>query len=405
MPQPTLGKLETLSLRELWRNEERDFTPWLVQNIDQLSELLGVQIIVEQAEKRVGRYERDILGRTENGSIVIVENQLEGTDHTHLGQLLTYAAGLDAAIVVWVAPEVCDEHRRAIEWLNNKIVDEVSFFLVRPEVFSISGSPPAVRFNLEAAPSKFSRHLRGTTQSPWRDFLRDFWEDLCPYLAAHGDGWAQGRAAMSENYLYSTVGKSGVSVGVDFNKSLSRIFVRIWLEGDTAERQTVKSRFDLLAGYRSSIEPEFLDEDLPLFWERRDDKNCSTVFVARSYDWDNILEATPEREALFLWIARNLTAFRKIAIDYLVDGRTQSENFSDSVDKSLNAEPAVHFEGELSDESEHAPMLANEVANRMSDDLAEIQAFKLGFTEDQVAKLIRHPSRTTDLNPGQDDSQ
>ena len=100
MPQPTLGKLETINLRELWKHEELDFTPWLAQNIDQLSEILGVQITVEQTEKRVGSYELDIFGRAEDNAIVIVENQLEATDHAHLGQLLTYAAGLDAAIIV-----------------------------------------------------------------------------------------------------------------------------------------------------------------------------------------------------------------------------------------------------------------------------------------------------------------
>ena len=318
MPQPTLGKLETINLRELWKHEELDFTPWLAQNIDQLSEILGVQITVEQTEKRVGSYELDIFGRAENNAIVIVENQLESTDHTHLGQLLTYAAGLDAAIIVWVAPEVCDEHRRAIEWLNNKTVDEVSFFLVRPEALSINGSPPAVRFNLEAAPSQFSRRLRGATQSensPWRDFCRNFWEDLYSYFAAHCPSWAQKRSVTSEYYIHWTVGKSGVSVNVTLNKATSRISVSIWLESEAAKRQ-----FDLLVGNQANIEAEFGAENL--HWDRRDDKKSCGVFVDRPYDKDKISDATPDREALFSWIEGNVTKFRNIAKRYLVDGQS-----------------------------------------------------------------------------------
>ena len=120
MPQPQLGKIQVLSARDLWKHEERDFTPWLAQNIDQLSALIGVPIVIDQTEHRVGAYELDILGRVEeNDAVVIIENQLSATDHTHLGQLIAYAAGLEAAIVIWIATEIRDEHRAVIEWLNS----------------------------------------------------------------------------------------------------------------------------------------------------------------------------------------------------------------------------------------------------------------------------------------------
>jgi hypothetical protein len=232
MLQPTPGKIEIVNLRNIWKSEERDFTPWLSENIDQLSALLGLQITVEQTEKRVGSYELDIFGRTDNDAIVIVENQLEATDHTHLGQLLTYAAVLDAAIIVWVATEVRDEHRRAIEWLNTKTVDEISFFLVRPEAFSINGSPPAVRLNLEVPGN-----------SSWREFLRKFWEDLYPYLVAHGHPWAQGRSATTDCYISSNVGKSGVTV------QAGRVTVR------TAGRLRPRQVKALLYGWHASCKP------------------------------------------------------------------------------------------------------------------------------------------------------
>jgi hypothetical protein len=319
MPQPALGKLTTINIRDLWEKEERDFTPWLAENIDQLSELLGIPISVEKNEKRVGRYELDIFGRggLDKAKIVIIENQLEPTDHTHLGQLLTYAAGLDAAIIVWVAPEVRDEHRRAIEWLNDKTVNEISFFLVRPEALSINNSPPAVRLNLEAGPNGFVDGLGDGKhpESPWQKFLRTFWGDLYPYLAAHGHSWAQGRSATSEKAIYSTVGKAGVYVYVSLNRAQSRAFVSIWLESDLAKEQ-----FDALVGNKATIEAEFSGQRLS--WDRADDRVASSVYVERPYDKDKISEATTEREALFSWIAENLTKFRNIAKKYLVEKHT-----------------------------------------------------------------------------------
>jgi len=205
MPQPTLGKLETKKPPQLFENEERDFTPWLAQNIDQLSELLGMPIFVEKTEKRVESYELDIFARGPDNVVVIIENQLEKTDHTHLGQLLTYAAGLDAAIIVWVAPEVRDEHRRAIEWLNDKTGDEISFFLVRPEALSINGSAPAIKLNLEAKPSGFVRVfvLQRNRRKVRTASSCGSLGDLYPYLATHGHPWAQGRETRGEKlYLF-----------------------------------------------------------------------------------------------------------------------------------------------------------------------------------------------------------
>jgi len=217
-----------------------------------------------------------------------------------------------------VAPEVRDEHRRAIEWLNNKTIDEVSFFLVRPEALSINGSPPALRFNPEAAPSQFSRRLRGATQSensPWRDFCRNSWEDLYSYFAALGHSWAQKRSVTSGHYIYWTVGKSGVTVNVTLDKATSRISVSICLESEAAKRQ-----FDVLVGNQANIEADFGAENL--HWERRDEKKWSSVFVDHPYDRDKISEATPDREALFSWIEGNVTKFRNIAKRYLVDGQS-----------------------------------------------------------------------------------
>jgi hypothetical protein len=214
MSQPQLGKIGQLNVHEVWKHEERDFTPWLAQNIDQLSAILGVPIIVDQTEHRVGSYELDILGHVEeNDAVVIVENQLQATDHGHLGQLITYAAGLEAAIVIWIAPEVRDEHRSAIEWLNSHTDEKVSFFLVRIEVFRIDNSNPAIRFQLEAGPSEIGRRLKSVLEgedSPRYEFRRRFWEDLFQYLANNGHPWAKGRRSTKDSWITSSLGKERV---------------------------------------------------------------------------------------------------------------------------------------------------------------------------------------------------
>ncbi|MGH9783131.1 MAG: DUF4268 domain-containing protein, partial [Terriglobia bacterium] len=182
MHNTSLGQLKVKEPREVWKSEERDFTPWIAANIERLCEVIGIPFTVDQTEKRVGAYELDIFGRVEKTDApVIIENQLGTTDHKHLGQLITYASGLDAALVIWIAAEVTDEHRAAVEWLNKSTTDGVSFFLVRPEVLQIDDSKPAVKFVVEASPSEFKRVLREAVEGeegPRHEFRRKIWTAL-----------------------------------------------------------------------------------------------------------------------------------------------------------------------------------------------------------------------------------
>ncbi len=133
---PTLGRLEQVDLREVWQNEAGQFTPWLAQvdNIALLADTLGLELEVEAQEKGVGPFRADIDCRdTSDGTLVLIENQLERTDHTHLGQLMTYAAGLDAVTIVWIAERFTDEHRAALDWLNEITGEKVGFFGLEDE--------------------------------------------------------------------------------------------------------------------------------------------------------------------------------------------------------------------------------------------------------------------------------
>lgn len=318
----SLGQLVVKSPRELWKNEERDFTPWLAANIGQVSELLGVPIVVDRTEHRVGAFELDILGRVETSdAVVIIENQLTPTDHSHLGQLITYAAGLEAAVIIWVATEVRDEHRAAVEWLNQHTGNAVSFFLIRPEVLAIDKSLPAVRLTLEAAPSAFSRRLRDVVERedrPSFEFRRAFWEALFVYLADHGHPWAKGKTTTKDSWISSSVGRGGVGCHMSMAAG-SRMRVEIYLSSDSA-----KAQFDTLFVQKAEIERALKGENVS--WERLDDAVAARIAVYRAYDKSLVSSETQDRVLLFEWIASQLTVMRTLARKYLVDGDIPSSS-------------------------------------------------------------------------------
>jgi hypothetical protein len=151
MAAPDLGRLQRLPLREVWKSESGDFTPWLAQeeNLRLLGETIGLDLELESRERDVGPFRADLLCKnTVDDSWVLIENQVERTDHTHLGQILTYAAGLEAVTVVWVAERFTEEHRAALDWLNENILEKFAFFGLEVELWRIGDSPTAPKFNV-----------------------------------------------------------------------------------------------------------------------------------------------------------------------------------------------------------------------------------------------------------------
>ncbi len=158
--KPVLGRLERIrDIREYWAGEALDFTPWLASadNITLLSEAIDIDLEVIGQERNVGPFRADILCKdTLSGHYVLIENQLERTDHLHLGQLLTYAAGLNAVSIVWVSPRFTDEHRAALDWLNRMTVESVNFFGLEIELWQIADSPVAPKFNVVSQPNDWA---------------------------------------------------------------------------------------------------------------------------------------------------------------------------------------------------------------------------------------------------------
>ncbi len=155
-----LGRLEKITdLRDVWKTEAQDFTPWLATegNLALLGDTVGLDLECEAVEKDVGPFRADILCReTGSNSLVLIENQVERTDHIHLGQLLTYAAGLNTVTIVWIAKRFTDEHRAAFDWLNEITGDEISFFGLEIELWRIGDSPIAPKFNVVSKPNEWT---------------------------------------------------------------------------------------------------------------------------------------------------------------------------------------------------------------------------------------------------------
>ena len=224
-PKPGLGRLERVNLRDAWFGEATDFTPWLAQpeNMALLGEAIGIELEVESQEANVGPFRADILCRdTINGHYVLIENQLERTDHTHLGQLLTYAAGLDAASIVWVAARFTEEHRAALDWLNNATSSGFNFFGLEIELWRIGGSAMAPKFNVISKPNDWSKAVReqaaGAQSGELTEFQRlhlEFWTQFRQYLEDRGSSIHSGRPS-KDHWTNVAVGRTnfGLSAGI-----------------------------------------------------------------------------------------------------------------------------------------------------------------------------------------------
>ena len=173
------GNLENVPLREAWPHEAQDFTPWLAGNLEQVSRVIGIPLELVHSEVEVEEFSADILARdSTDGSLVLIENQLERSDHGHLGQILTYLAGLDSRTVVWIARDFSPAHLSAIRWMNYHTADPFSFLAVQVRVVRIGDSAMAPVFEIRERPSEWDRRIRevaNETLSETARFRRDFW--------------------------------------------------------------------------------------------------------------------------------------------------------------------------------------------------------------------------------------
>lgn len=299
-----LGKITTIDPRSIWKSESADFTPWLAQeeNISQLGEAINLDLEVESQEKNVGPFRADILARDTSGNhYVLIENQLEATDHKHLGQIMTYAAGLDAFSIIWIAQSFTEEHRAALDWLNRITDENINFFGIEIEVIQIGDSVPAPQFKVVAKPNDWSRSVKKSADNNELSDIKAkqlaYWTDLKAYVESLGNPFKM-RTPKGQHWSSTSIGTSKYTLEMSVNSQEDIIQVSLWFKGDKA-----KEHFDALyAKYQKDAADKISDE---LEWLRMDDNKFSKIILTSHYDF---LDPETKQEQ-FDWFVKTMTSF------------------------------------------------------------------------------------------------
>lgn len=231
-----LGRLRILPLREAWKYEAHDFTPWLAAHLDTISDLIGIPLELEGQEVSVGNFYADILARnSQNDTLVLIENQLERSDHTHLGQIMTYLSGLEAHTVIWIAQDFNESHISALHWLNEQTPDDFGFFAIRVQAVRIEDSPIAPLFEVVSKPNAWEQQLKKAARetagmSELGQFRKRFWSH---YLARHPEEEKYGPV-----FATSSRWRELADLGVVISLYLSRNEVGIFMRGPVGTERT-----------------------------------------------------------------------------------------------------------------------------------------------------------------------
>jgi hypothetical protein len=269
MNMPEIATLTRVPLREVWKHEALDFTKWLVDNISVVSEATGVELTNAESEHSVGAFSVDLIAETLSGDPVIIENQLEKSDHDHLGKVLTYLSNLDAKVAIWIVADPRPEHIGAVTWLNESGL--ASFFLLKIEAVMIGGSPPAPLLTLIVGPSAESSSIGAKKQElAHAEELRiDFWQGL---LEEAKKLTSLHSSVTPQKYNWIAAG-SGMS-GITFNYVVTKHSSRVELYVDRGDADVNAKAFDAVAGKKDEIEAAF---GAPLEWERLPGKRACRI--------------------------------------------------------------------------------------------------------------------------------
>lgn len=287
----TFGELRRLSIQNVWASESRDFTPWLAENLGYLSERIGLDLELVATEVPVGPFRVDLVAQvTGSDALVVVENQFGATDHDHLGKLLTYAAGQEAAYAVWIAEQFRPEHRSALEWANRSSIEGVGYFGLRVEALQIEDSPVAVQLVNVVEPDQWAKQVTQATSTltTRNQLYMGFWEPLIEQIKAAYPGWTNKSVPPKDSWMDLPSGKSYPWYSIAFTGD-KRIRVELYI--DNPDPQAQVHLWEQFIAAREQI-----DEALPgLSWEPLDTKRASRIAlyspfdasVDREDDWDD----------------------------------------------------------------------------------------------------------------------
>lgn len=248
-----LGKLEKVDLRGYWKDEAKEFTPWLVktENLQILADTLDIDIEAEDTEVSVGNFKADILASDTHGRKIIIENQLEKTNHEHLGKIITYASGRGATIVIWICKSVTEEHRKAIDWLNEISEEGIDFFALEIELWKVDESSPAPKFNIVCSPNEWAKSVKGGARKPYSDtelIREEFWRGLKDYMLSKNTS-VKPRKPRAQHWYDLAIGRSGFTISLTINTQRNMLGCELYIDNERA-----KEAFQMLIKQKEDIE-------------------------------------------------------------------------------------------------------------------------------------------------------
>jgi hypothetical protein len=308
-----LGRLEKVDLRKAWLSESSGFTPWLAMadNLKLLGETIGIDLELQAQEKNVGPFRADILCKdTATDKLVLIENQLERTDHSHLGQLLTYSAGLDAVTIVWIAQRFTDEHRAALDWLNELTEKKINLFGLEIELWQIDTSPIAPKFNIISQPNDWTRTVQQAAEAvgltEHKQLQLRFWTAFKDFMETH-KSVVQCPKPAAQHWAPCKLGRKGIHLSAvislvdgETGKEDPEIRAQIVLNG-----QEAKLDFHALESQKQHIEKSL---EFPLTWLNPDDALMCRIFTRMKADFSNE-DLWPD---LFAWLKERMEKIHKV---------------------------------------------------------------------------------------------
>lgn len=279
-----LGLLKEIKdLRKVWPHEALDFTPWLAEddNIGLLADAVGLEISVDETESNVGDFNVDIYA-SEIGTDrkIIIENQLEDTNHDHLGKLITYASGKSADIIIWVVKKAREEHRSAIEWLNNHTDEKINFFLVEIKLYQIGDSEIAVKFEVVEKPNDWTKEIKKQSNtSPSLQARFEYWTAFNDYAFQNKDfvKYFNKRKASTDHWMNFSVGSSLCHLAISQIRKDNKIVVEWYITDD-------KELYKTFLSHRDEIEKEM---GINLDWRELPDKKASRILISHEANFEN----------------------------------------------------------------------------------------------------------------------
>lgn len=277
-----LGTLKEITdLRSIWPHEALNFTPWVAENVDLLADAVGLDITVDETESSVGDFNVDIYAsETGTDRKIIIENQLEDTDHDHLGKLITYASGKGADVVIWVVKHAREEHKAAVEWLNNHTDDKIGFFLCEIKLFQIGDSQIAPAFTVVERPNDWTKEIRKTASANSTQQQRlEYWQAFNDYAFsdANFSRIFNKRKPTTDHWMDFSIGSSACHIAVSQIQKRKAVDVELYINDD-------KELFKSLFAHKDEIEKNM---EMELKWKELPERKASRILIEKTVDLDD----------------------------------------------------------------------------------------------------------------------